>query len=45
MKIRGMIERKMSLEEIAEKLNHRGVRTPHGSAEWSAATVRKAFVS
>lgn len=45
MKIRGMIERKMSLEEIAEKLNQRGVRTPHGSAEWSAATVRKAFVS
>jgi len=35
----------MSLEEIAEKLNHTGVRRPHGSAKWSATDVRKAFVS
>jgi hypothetical protein len=35
----------MSLEEIAENLNHKGIRTPHGSATWSATSVRKAFVS
>ena len=39
MRIRGMLERKMSLEDIAEELNQQGVRTPHGSAKWSAATV------
>src|SRR5207237_8260688 len=45
MRIRRMLEEKMSLEEIAEKLNHKGVRSPHGSGKWSAAAVRKAFVS
>jgi hypothetical protein len=45
MRIRRMLEKKMSLEEIAEKLNHKGVRSPHGSGKWSAAAVRKAFVS
>lgn len=40
MRIRGMLERKMSLEDIAEELNQQGVRTPHDSAKWSAATVR-----
>jgi hypothetical protein len=34
-----------SLEAIAEKLNHEGVRTPHGTPKWSAAKVRKSFVS
>jgi hypothetical protein len=34
-----------SLEEIAENLNHKGIRRPHGSATWSATSVRKAFVS
>jgi Recombinase len=45
MKIRRMLEKGMSLEEIADSLNRKGVRRPHGSARWSAASVRKAFVS
>ena len=45
MRIRRMLERGMSLEEIAEKLNHKGVRRPHGSQRWTATSVRKAFVS
>jgi hypothetical protein len=45
MRIRRMLEKGMSLEEIAETLNHKRVRRPHGSAKWSATTVRKAFVS
>jgi DNA-binding transcriptional MerR regulator len=45
MRIRRMLEKGMSLEEIAETLNHKRVRRPHGSAKWSAAMVRKAFVS
>ena len=44
-RIRGMLEKGMSLGEIAENLNHKGIRRPHGSATWSAASVRKAFVS
>jgi hypothetical protein len=45
MKIRGMLEKGMSLEEIAENLTHKQVRRPHGSSKWSARAVRKAFVS
>jgi hypothetical protein len=45
MRIRRMLEQGMSLEEIAESLNHKQVRRPHGSSKWSAAAVRKAFVS
>ena len=45
MRIRRMLEKGMSLEAIAEKLNHEGVRTPHGTPKWSAAKVRKSFVS
>jgi hypothetical protein len=45
MRIRRMLEKGMSLEEIADTLNHKRVRRPHGSPNWSAATVRKAFVS
>ena len=45
MRIRRMLEKGMSLDEIAEKLNHKGVRAPHGRSKWSAAAVRKAFVS
>lgn len=45
VRIRGMLEKGMSLEAIAEDLNHKRVRRPHGSAKWSATTVRKAFVS
>ena len=45
MRIRRMLEKKMSLEEIAENLNHKGIKPPHGSATWSAKSVRKAFIS
>ncbi len=45
MRIRTMLEKGMSLEAIAEKLNHKRVRAPHGTNRWSAAMVRKAFVS
>ena len=44
-RIRRMLEKGMSLEEIAENLNRKGIRRPHGSATWSATSVRKAFVS
>jgi hypothetical protein len=44
-KISRMLEKGMSLEEIAENLNHKGIPKPHGSAAWSATLVRKAFVS
>jgi hypothetical protein len=46
MRIRRMLEKGMSLDEIAEKLSEKGVRALHGRGRWSAATVvRKAFVS
>jgi hypothetical protein len=41
MRIRGMLEKGMSLDEIAEKLNHKGVRAPHGRGKWSAARYGK----
>jgi hypothetical protein len=45
MRIRRMLEKGMSLEEIAKDLTHKGVRRPHGRQTWSATAVRKAFVS
>jgi hypothetical protein len=45
MKIKAMLAKGMALEEIAESLNRKGVPTQHGGPRWSAATVRKAFVS
>ena len=45
MRIKTMLAKGMALEEIAESLNREGVPTPHGGPRWSAATVRKAFVS
>ena len=45
MRIRRMLEKWMSLEEIAENLNHKEIRRPHGSATWSAKSARRAFVS
>jgi hypothetical protein len=45
MRIRRMLEKGMSLDEIAENLNHKGIPRPHGSATWSATNVRNAFVS
>jgi hypothetical protein len=44
-RIRRMLEKEMSLEDIAENLTRQGIRRPHGSSKWTASTVRKAFVS
>lgn len=44
-KIDAMLGKRMSLEEIAETLNAQKVPTIHGTNRWTAASVRKAFVS
>jgi hypothetical protein len=45
MRINAMLGKRMSLEEIAERLNAQKVPTIHGTNRWTAASVRKAFVS
>ncbi len=45
MKINPMLGKRMSLEKIAEKLNAEKVPTIHGTNRWTAASVRKAFIS
>ena len=40
-----LLGKRMSLEEIAEKLNSERVPTIHGTNRWTPASVRKAFVS
>ena len=45
VKINAMLGKWMSLEEIAEELNVEKVPTIHGTKRWTAAMVRKAFVS
>ena len=44
-RINAMLGERMSLEEIAAQLNAQKVPTIHGTNEWTAAAVRKAFVS
>jgi hypothetical protein len=44
-KINAMLGKRMSLEEIAERLNTENIPTIHGTNRWTAASVRKAFVS
>jgi hypothetical protein len=44
-KINALLGKRMSLEEIAEKLNLENVPTIHGTNRWTAASVRQAFVS
>jgi len=44
-RINALLGTRMSLEEIAAKLNADEVPTMHGSNRWTAASVRKAFVS
>jgi hypothetical protein len=44
-RINAMLAKRMSLETIAEELNRRKVPTIHGTNRWTAASVRKAFVS
>ena len=45
VRINAMLGKRMSLEEIAEELNVKKVPTIHGTNRWTAASVRKAFVS
>ena len=44
-RINAMLLKRMSLVQIAEELNAKQVPTIHGTNRWSAASVRKAFVS
>ena len=44
-KINALLGKRMSLEEIAAKLNVEKVPTIHGTNRWTAASVRKAFVT
>jgi hypothetical protein len=44
-KINTLLGKKMPLEQIAEQLNAESVPTIHGTNRWTAASVRKAFVS
>jgi hypothetical protein len=45
MTINAMLRKRMSLEEIAARLNAQKVPTIHGTNRWTASSVRKAFVS
>ena len=44
-KINSMLAKRMSLDEIAARLNEQQVPTIHGTNRWTPAAVRKAFVS
>jgi len=45
VKINPMLLKGMSLNDIAKELNDKTVPTIHGTNRWTAAAVRKAFVS
>jgi hypothetical protein len=45
MQIRTLLARGKSIAEIAETLNSKGVPPAHGTNRWTAALVRKAYVS
>jgi hypothetical protein len=45
MKINAMLGKRMSLEEIAARLNAQKAPPIHGTNRWTASSVRKAFVS
>ena len=45
MRINALLGKRMSLEEIAEQLNVEKVPAINGTNRWTAASVRKAFVS
>jgi hypothetical protein len=44
-RINAMLGKRMSLDAIAEELNAKNIPTIHGTNRWTAAAVRKAFVS
>jgi hypothetical protein len=45
MQIRTLLAKGKSLAEIAEALSSKGVPPAHGTNRWTAAMVRKAYVS
>lgn len=45
MRVRTLLAKDKSLEEIAETLNRKKVPPIHGTDQWTAALVRKAYVS
>ena len=45
MQIRTLLAKGKSLAEIAETLNRKDVPPAHGTNRWTAAMVRKAYVS
>jgi hypothetical protein len=45
LKIKRMLEKKKSLQEIAVSLQKQGEPRPHGSQTWTPALVRKVYVS
>lgn len=45
MQIRAMLAKDKSLDDIAAALNKKSVPTIHGANKWTAASVRKAYVS
>ncbi len=45
VRINAMLGKRMSLEDIAATLNAKKVPAIHGTSRWTAASVRKAFVS
>jgi hypothetical protein len=45
IRIRNMLKKEMPLAQIAEVLNRTKGPKPHGTASWTAANVRRAFVS
>jgi hypothetical protein len=45
VRINALLEKRMSLEAIAADLNARKVAPIHGTNQWTASSVRKAFVS
>ena len=44
-RIDALLRKGKSLEEIAETLSRKRIKRPHGSSTWTAASVRKWFVS
>src|SRR3954454_22928983 len=45
MRIRALLAKGKSLTEIADVLNGKGIPPAHGTNRWTAAMVRKAYVS
>jgi hypothetical protein len=45
VRINRLLKKGRSLEEIAGEFNRKGVRKPNGAGKWTAASVRKAFIS